>query len=67
MRYIKGVEETNERKQMYKKPVTDAAVKAVKASVDAGMRLRPALCKTADKFDCAVDDLLAAYEAAYPD
>jgi hypothetical protein len=52
---------------MYKQPVTNEAVQAVQAKVEAGMRLRPAICKTCDEFDCGMDALIEAYEAAYPD
>jgi hypothetical protein len=52
---------------MYQKPVTKEAVEAVRAKIVSGVRLRPAICRTMDEFDCPHDDLAAAYEAAYPE
>jgi hypothetical protein len=61
--------ENNHREEttMYKQPVTSKAVQAVQVKVEAGMRLRPALLKTCDEFDCNYDALFEAYEVAYPD
>ncbi len=52
---------------MYKQPVTDEAVEAVKGRFDSGMRLRPSLAKTCDEFDCGMDALTDAFVEKYPD